>query len=125
MALTKGERINMDIEKRSDSIRTDFRKCRRLLIAIGDATRQTIIAVLAEADCHIGMRVGEITDKTHLSRPAVSHHLKILLDEEVIGVMPKGTMNFYYLKLGGEWTSLVALINHIEQLRKDEAGGVI
>ncbi|MGR5875393.1 ArsR/SmtB family transcription factor [Bacillus pacificus] len=26
------------------------------------------------------MRVGEITRKTHLSRPAVSHHIKVLKD---------------------------------------------
>ncbi|MDR1160637.1 MAG: ArsR family transcriptional regulator [Syntrophomonadaceae bacterium] len=65
------------------------------------------------------MRVGEITEKTHLSRPAVSHHLRVLLDAEVIGVTPEGTKNFYWLKLGGAWSELVAMINHIEELRKE------
>jgi ArsR family transcriptional regulator len=67
----------------------------------------------------MGMRVGEITEKTHLSRPAVSHHLRVLLDAEVIGVTPEGTKNFYWLKLGGAWSELVAMINHIEELRKE------
>lgn len=95
-----------------------FAACRKLLIALGDETRQAIIAVLASADCEEGMRVGEITEKTHLSRPAVSHHVKILLDAEVIGLRRQATMNFYYLKLGGAWGELVTLVNHIEEVRK-------
>ncbi|MDR1272387.1 MAG: ArsR family transcriptional regulator [Clostridiales Family XIII bacterium] len=94
-----------------------FSACRKLLVAIGNETRQGIIAALACADCEMGMRVGEITEKTHLSRPAVSHHVKILRDTEVIGLYPQGTMNYYYLKLGGAWGELVALVNHIEGMR--------
>jgi Predicted transcriptional regulators len=101
--------------KQSQLLLEQFAEVRKLLVAVGDETRQVIISALAESQTC--MRVGEITEKTHLSRPAVSHHLKILLDEEVIGVTPKGTMNLYYLKFGGAWTSLVALINDIEQYR--------
>lgn len=96
-----------------------FTACRKLLIALGDETRQAIIAVLARAGCEEGMRVGEITERTHLSRPAVSHHVKILFDAEVIGLRRQGTMNFYYLKLGGAWGELVTLVNHIEEFRKN------
>jgi ArsR family transcriptional regulator len=106
----------MDIQEFSESIKADFNICRRLLIAIGDETRQVIIATLMENKCD-GMRVGDITERTHLSRPAVSHHLRILLDAEVIGVFPEGTKNFYHMKLGGAWGTLVTLINNIEQLR--------
>lgn len=95
-----------------------FTACRKLLIALGDEMRQAIIATLARTGCEAGMRVGEITERTHLSRPAVSHHLKILLDAEVIGRRRQGTMNFYDLKLGGAWGELVALVNHIEGIRK-------
>lgn len=105
----------MDDEK----MLNQFAACRKLLIALGDETRQAIIAVLTGADCEEGMRVGEITEKTHLSRPAVSHHVKILLDAEVIGLRRQATMNFYFLKLGGAWGELVALVNRIEELRKN------
>ena len=44
-----------------------------------------------------GARVGEITQKTHLSRPAVSHHLKILKDAGIIKMRRQGTKNYYYL----------------------------
>lgn len=96
-----------------------FSACSKLLIALGDETRQAIIAVLTCTDCEEGMRVGEITERTHLSRPAVSHHVKILLDAEVIGLRRQGTMNFYHLKLGGAWGELVALVNRIEEARKN------
>lgn len=96
-----------------------FAACCKLLIALGDETRQAIIAALACTDCEEGMRVGEITEKTHLSRPAVSHHIKILLDAEVIGVRRQATMNFYHLKLGGAWGELISLVNHIEELREN------
>ena len=38
-----------------------------------------------------------VTDRTSLSRPAVSHHLKILKDTGLIDVLKKGVCNYYYL----------------------------
>lgn len=35
--------------------------------------------------------------KTHLSRPAVSHHLKILKEAEIVNLRREGTKNYYYL----------------------------
>ncbi len=43
-----------------------------------------------------GVRVGTITQKTHLSRPAVSHHLKILTEAGLIKMRREGTKNYYY-----------------------------
>lgn len=40
--------------------------------------------------------MGEITAKTNLSRPAVSHHLRIMKDAGLIKVRKESTMNFYY-----------------------------
>jgi ArsR family transcriptional regulator len=106
----------MNFEVISKQAETQFAECRDLLVAIGDETRQAIITALIGSNCE-GMRVGDITNKTHISRPAVSHHLGILLRSEVIGVIHNGTKNFYYLKLGGAWETLVNLIENIENLR--------
>jgi len=106
----------MEIIEQIKFIKEQFTSSRRLLTAIGDETRQAIILTLMESDCS-GMRVGEITSKTHLSRPAVSHHLKILLDANMVGVTKQGTMNFYWLNLGAEWDNFISLVNNIEQLR--------
>jgi ArsR family transcriptional regulator len=103
-------------------IKDQFKSCRRLLIALGDETRQLIISVLADVNCETqagpaGLQVGDITEQTHLSRPAISHHLKILYDAEVVGLTKQATKRFYYLNLGGEWQTLVSLVNNIEQVR--------
>ena len=105
-------------EQTAKLLMKQFKDVGRILTAIGDPIRQLIMAVLAADKCD-GMRVGDITEKTHLSRPAVSHHLKILLDVDVIGMIPQGTKHFYHLKLGGAWPTLVSLINHIEELRSE------
>ena len=109
----------MDITEHVNLIKDQFTASRRLLAAIGDETRQAIILTLMESDCS-GVRVGDITSQTHLSRPAVSHHLKILLNANMVGVTRQGTKNYYWLNLGTEWDTFVALINHIEQLRLSE-----
>ena len=109
----------MDIAQKVDAIRGQFTASRRLLTAIGDDTRQAIILTLMESDCS-GMRVGDITRRTHLSRPAVSHHLKILVEAGMVSVTPQGTKNFYWLFLGEKWDILVSLIGQIEELRQRE-----
>ena len=64
----------------------------------------------------IGMRVPEITKCTHLSRPAVSHHLQVLKDAGLIGMHRAGTMNYYYADAdSGCWSGLKALVDHMEQ----------
>jgi len=96
-------------------IKMDFVKCRKLLSAIGDETRQNIITVLM-GSC-TGMRVGEITKKTHLSRPAVSHHMRIMLDCGLVALDKQGTKNFYSLNIGKDFQNLFALIGHIAEFK--------
>lgn len=43
-----------------------------------------------------GVRVNEITERTHLSRSAVSHHLQILKDAGILQMRREGTKNYYY-----------------------------
>lgn len=80
-----------------EEIKKDFERVQPILNVIGDQTRQLVLMVLMETRCSEGMRVGEITAKTYLSRPAVSHQLKILKDIGLVSVRSEGTMNFYYI----------------------------
>ena len=48
-----------------------FQKCRNAFTAIGDETRQLILLVLLESDLS-GIRVGEIAQKAHLTRPSAN-----------------------------------------------------
>ena len=74
----------------------ELSSCSDILIAIGDETRQhLIIEMMKMANCS-GVRVGDITKKAHLSRPAVSHHLQIMKKAGSIKVRKEGTKNYYY-----------------------------
>ena len=110
------------IFKRSlDTITREFKECKKVLLALGDDTRQAIIIALLESDCN-GIRVGEITKKTHLSRPAVSHHLKILKDAGIINMRREGTRNYYYMDANEkQWEKVSSLVNHIYDVVKDFA----
>lgn len=73
-----------------------FASCSRILTAIGDETRLHIILEMMKMGNCSGVRVGEITEKTNLSRPAVSHHLQIMKDAGIVKVRREGTKNYYY-----------------------------
>ena len=71
---------------RTEHIAKEFKELQPAFVALGDETRQQIITALLLSD-HNGIRVGEITSKTHLSRPAVSHHLKTLKDAGIVNMI--------------------------------------
>ena len=65
------------------ALANEFSECRKAIIALGDETRQSIIMTLLQSE-KVGLRVGEITEKTHAraapcarraqcSRPARRH----------------------------------------------------
>lgn len=109
----------MDKKEQLNLIREDFKNSQKILLAIGDETRQAILMVLMETDCKAGMRVGEITAQTHLSRPAVSHQLKILRDTGIILMREEGTKNFYYINVSTKLGLLKNLLLDIEDLMKE------
>lgn len=73
-----------------------IKECQKVLTAIGDENRQHLLIEMMQMDDCSGVRVGKITKRTHLSRPAVSHHLQILKDAGLIDVRKEGTKNYYY-----------------------------
>lgn len=77
-------------------LKKKFYECMPLFIALGDEVRLSIIGVLNEGDPE-GLNVNEITRQTSLSRPAISHHLKILKDCGFVEVRRSGTSNYYRL----------------------------
>ena len=65
----------------------------------------------------IGCRVGAITEKTSLSRPAVSHHLQILKQAGLLKVRREGTKNYYYFDADMEaMNSLIQMLEHAKQV---------
>lgn len=88
--------MNLDILEKVSILADGFSSCAKLLTAIGDETRLHLILEMMKIGKCSGVRVGEITEKTNLSRPAVSHHLQILKDVGIIKVRKEGTKNYYY-----------------------------
>lgn len=112
----------MDRQERLKNLAEEFGECSKALAAIGDETRQSIIIALIEGESinEKGIRVGELTQRTNLSRPAVSHHLKILKEANLIGYDQEGTKNYYYLDvLKSDIFRLKKLFDHIDEFIKD------
>ena len=86
----------MDLAKEIEELAMNFEACQKTLSAMGDETRQHIILEMMRMDYH-GSRVPDITERTNLSRPAVSHHLQILKDAGIVKMRKEGTMTYYYL----------------------------
>lgn len=112
-----------------------FQNCMPIFIALGDEVRLSIIEGLARMGLYDnlgndvanmgdglklqprqGMNVKEITEMTRLSRPAVSHHLKILKDAGLVSVRQEGTANYYYLTIGDSTKKLCSLGQYLQEL---------
>lgn len=86
----------METHKQVAVLADDFADCTKILTALGDETRQhLILEMMRYGNCN-GIRVCEITEKTNLSRPAVSHHLQILKNAGIVKMRKEGTKNYYY-----------------------------
>ncbi|MBF8808262.1 MAG: winged helix-turn-helix transcriptional regulator [Enterococcus lacertideformus] len=91
-------------------LKQDFSDCSQILVALGDEKRQAIIIRLLEDKACKGVRVCDLIEATQLSRPAISHHLKILKDAQIVTYQSVGTKNYYYL------THDVSAINQLKNL---------
>lgn len=86
----------MDIHEKEVLLAEGFSSCAKMLAAIGDETRQHLILEMMKIGNCSGVRVCEITERTNLSRPAVSHHLQIMKNAGIVKVRKEGTKNYYY-----------------------------
>lgn len=86
----------METQKQVFALANDFASCTKILTALGDETRQHLVVEMMRYGKCEGVRVCEITEKTNLSRPAVSHHLQILKDAGIVKMRKEGTKNYYH-----------------------------
>lgn len=110
-----------EIEERNESSKQSnqevlqlFRSCIPLFSVLSDETRQEIVLIIANS-LEEGIIVNAITEQVSLSRPAVSHHLKILKQSGIIGVKKKGVENYYYLTLLDAVTEFKKLLDAVEK----------
>ncbi len=97
----------------------EFESCQKILIALGDENRQHLMLEMMRMEQCGGVRVGTITEKTNLSRPAVSHHLQILKDVGILKVRREGTKNYYYFDADTDaMERLIQMLMHAKNLMK-------
>jgi ArsR family transcriptional regulator, arsenate/arsenite/antimonite-responsive transcriptional repressor len=94
-----------------DDVLTSFRASAPIFNALGDAFRQDIVMLLAQQE---RLNVTQITDKMPLSRPAVSHHLKVLLQAGLVQMERVSRENFYSLSVDQGLATLRLFVEQAE-----------
>ncbi len=92
-----------------------FNSCVPFFIAMSDEYRQQLIMDIAEAGKE-GINVSNLSAKSKLSRPAISHHLKVLKDSGLIKPLKIGTQIFYQLNLTPNFKIVSDLIKSMESI---------
>ncbi|HEY8886156.1 MAG TPA: metalloregulator ArsR/SmtB family transcription factor [Candidatus Microsaccharimonas sp.] len=101
-------------------IRKIFTGSLPIFSALGDENRQKLILLMLEPE---PKSVKELTDGTQLSRPSISHHLKILKDAGLIEETKKGTRTYYHPRTGEHVNNMKILLEEIERLETLKEGG--
>lgn len=88
-----------------------LKACIPVFTILSDENRHKILKLLIN---HGKMNVNAITDNLHLSRPAVSHHLKLMLDAGTIGVEQVGKERFYFVSFAHAIELLAELVDELK-----------
>lgn len=65
--------------------------------ALGDATRRRILELLSDGEQSVSTLVAALASERPISQPAVSQHLRSLLEGELVRVRPEGARRLYAL----------------------------
>jgi ArsR family transcriptional regulator, arsenate/arsenite/antimonite-responsive transcriptional repressor len=94
-----------------DDVLTSFRASAPIFNALGDAFRQDIVMLLAQQE---RLNVTQITQQMPLSRPAISHHLKVLLQAGLVQMERVSRENFYSLSVDQGLATLRLFVEQAE-----------
>ncbi len=102
-----------------DDVLSSFRACGPIFNALGDKYRQDIVLLLAQNarlndPQNARLNVTQIAERSPLSRPAISHHLKVLLHAGLIKMERVSRENFYSLTMHEALLDLRKLVEQAE-----------
>jgi ArsR family transcriptional regulator, arsenate/arsenite/antimonite-responsive transcriptional repressor len=95
----------------NDQVRDVLEQLRPSFQALGDPVRQQIVSLLIDKE---SLNVTQIAEHIPMSRPTVSHHLKILRQARLLDVQKKGTEMYYRLAFVETVTMLKELVSLVE-----------
>lgn len=106
-------------DEREDILRLaeEFKNCQKILVALGDENRQHLILTMMKMEGCSGARVSQIKERSHLSRPAVSHHIQILKNAGIVKMRREGTKNYYYFDADAQaMNGLLRMLTHAKKV---------
>ena len=89
----------------------------RLLEAVSEPMRMQMVFLLTE---HDRLNVGEIARQFRISRPAISHHLKVLKDAGIVRSEKSGQEVYYWIDSQRIVAALRAMADKIERSTSSE-----
>lgn len=94
----------------------DFKQITRFFTAMGDPIRLQIVLLLRDKP----LNVGEIASQFSISRPAVSHHLRVLKDANILDSEKIGQEIYYRMNAAYIVDELRGLADKLDQLQDRE-----
>ncbi|MBS7807726.1 metalloregulator ArsR/SmtB family transcription factor [Variovorax sp. PCZ-1] len=94
-----------------EDVLATFRASAPIFNALGDKFRQDIVMLLAQQE---RLNVGQIAEQMPLSRPAISHHLKVLLQAGLVQMERVSRENFYSLSVDEALATLRLFVEQAE-----------
>ena len=91
-------------------IRELFQESLPLFNALGDPIRQQLIMLMMEGE---RKSVAELAASTDLSRPTVSHHLKVLKEAHILSTQKVGTKIYYCPQMGEYFRPIKELVDMV------------
>lgn len=97
----------------TEILRASFTRSLPLFDALGHPIRQRLLVLMMD-----GARrsVAELASETELSRPAISHHLKILKAAHIVGSHKEGRKIYYHPQMDQYVTPIKELVDTIMAL---------
>ncbi len=105
--------------EKTKRIKTLFEQSLPFFVALGDPVRQQLLLSMINGEV---LSVQELAGRTKLSRPTISHHLKILKDAHLIEEHKKGRQTFYQPQAGKHFYTVKTLLEEIDKVITTEGG---
>lgn len=107
-------------EKEIEKLAEQIKSCKKIMTALGDENRQHLILEMMKMRQYDGVQVGTIAKQSHLSRPAVSHHLQILKNVGILDMRREGTKNYYFFDRNLKAVNqLIVVLNHAKEIMEE------
>ena len=91
-----------------------FNACTPILLALADSCRQKLLIDIIQAGKD-GINVNTLTQMSHLSRPAISYHLKMIRDCGLVKTEKRGTQIFYSVMQSKNFDTFRDVVQHLNE----------